>query len=268
MELDSVVKMSRDLAQASSTLGRDEARFLVSAYYRVQEYRIMAANQIRALTEAEEPHEVLRWMFDQHATMEAQIKRALDKWTDASEASVWAKGIVGIGPVLAAGLAAHIDIRKAPTPGHIWRFAGFDPTIVWEKGKKRPFNAELKVIGWKIGQSFMKQAGREKDIYGKLYRERKALEIARNDRGELAEQAERKLKNFKIGADTDAHKWYTSGKLPPAHIDERARRWVVKLFLAHYHHVAYEVEFGCKPPRPYVMEFGGHAHEIAPPNWR
>ena len=41
----------------------------------------------------------------------------------------------GIGPVIAAGLLANIDIKQAPTVGHIWRFAGLDPTNKWI-GKK------------------------------------------------------------------------------------------------------------------------------------
>ena len=56
--------------------------------------------------------------------------------------------------------------------------------------------------------------------------------------------------------------------LPPAHIHMRATRWVVKLFLSHYHAVGYEIETGQKPPKPYVFEYlEGHAHYIAPPNW-
>jgi len=56
--------------------------------------------------------------------------------------------------------------------------------------------------------------------------------------------------------------------LPPAHIHARARRYAVKLFLSHYHHVAYEVATGQKPPKPYVLDrIPGHTHYVAPPNW-
>jgi hypothetical protein len=43
-------------------------------------------------------------------------------------------------------LLARIDIVKAPTAGHIWRYAGLDPTVRWNKGEKRPWNAGLKVL--------------------------------------------------------------------------------------------------------------------------
>jgi tetratricopeptide (TPR) repeat protein len=262
-----VRRLRRDLVRAASTLSIDEARYLVDAYYAMQEYRKAAANQVRALAESKEPHDVLRWLFEQNATVEGQIKRALDSWTDALPAARWAKSICGIGPVISAGLAAHIDVSRCNTVGRIWRFAGLDPTVAWEKGQKRPWNANLKTLCWKIGESFVKVSGREDDFYGKLYLQRKAIEQERNEAGAFAGQAARKLERFKIGKSTDAYKAYSIGKLPPAHIHARAKRWAVKLFLAHYHHVAYVLLHGEQPPKPYVISILGHADMIMPPNF-
>jgi hypothetical protein len=264
---DVVQRLRRDLVKAASSLSIDEARFLVDAYYQIQENRKTAGNQVRAVAESDEPHEVLRWLFGQNATVEGQIKRALDSWTDSLPAARWAKSIVGIGPVISAGLAAHIDVTRSNTVGHIWRFAGLDPTVEWKKGEKRPWNAALKTLCWKIGESFVKVSGREDDFYGKLYLHRKQYEQARNDSGQLADQAARKLERFNIGKTTDAYKAYAAGKLPPAHIHARAKRWAVKLFLAHYHHVAWTLETGTPPPKPYVISVLGHADMIAPPNF-
>ena len=262
-----VRRLRRDLVKAASTLSVDEARYLVDAYYAMQEYRKAAGNQVRALTESEEPHGVLQWLFDQNTTVEKQILRALDSWTDALPAARWAKSICGIGPVISAGLAAHIDITRSATVGHIWRFAGIDPTVEWKKGEKRPWNANLKTLCWKIGESFVKVSGNESDFYGKLYIHRKQFEQQRNESGALADQAARKLERFKIGKDTDAYKAYAAGKLPPAHIHARAKRWTVKLFLAHYHHVAFTMATGTPPPKPYVISILGHADMIMPPNF-
>ena len=92
-------------------------------------------------------------------------------------------------------------------------------------------------------------------------------EQERNELGLFKDQAERKLETTRIGKDTEAFKWYSQGMLPPAHIQSRAKRYAVKLFLAHWHHVAYEDHYGTQPPKPYVIEHGGHVHYIAPPNW-
>lgn len=266
--LEAVTRLSRDLKKAAQTLSPDEARYLVDAYYQMQGDRIRSANQVRALTASEEPHQTLAWLADNAGVLERSIKGALDAYSSASVLGRWAKSICGIGPVIAAGLLAHIDITKAPTAGHIWRFAGLDPTVTWEKGHKRPWNASLKTLTWKIGESFVKVSTNDDDIYGHLYVIRKAKEQARNDAGALADQAVAKLAKFKIGKDTDARKAYEAGKLPPAHVHARAKRWAVKLFLAHYQAVAYRDHFGTEAPKPYILtKEGGHAHEIAVPNW-
>ena len=194
------------------------------------------------------------------------VKRVLDAWSEGQTAGVWAKSIYGIGPVISAGLLAHIDIEKANTVGKVWRFAGLDPTCKWEPKTRRPWNADLKTLCWKIGQSFMKFHNRDECFYGHLYAERKALIVGQNEAGAFAEAAARKLAETKIGKDTEAFAHYSSGKLPPAHVDARARRWVVKLFLAHFHEVLFFSRFEKMPPRPYVFDHMGHSDEIAPPN--
>jgi hypothetical protein len=265
--LDPVTRLTRDIRNAATLLSINEARYLVDSYYQIQEYRKSAGNQARSLVTAGEPNEVISWLFKQQETLEGQIKRALDAWTDSNELGQWSKSIVGIGPVISAGLLAHIDIAKAPTAGHIWRFAGLDPTMKWEKGEKRPWNASLKTLTWKIGESFVKVSNNPKDFYGKIYQERKDLESRRNDEGAFAQQAADKLERFKIGKDTEAYAAYSSGKLPPAHIHSRAKRYAVKLFLAHYQHVGWKLIFKTDPPRPYVIEHLGHGDYIAPPNF-
>jgi len=263
---DVVRRLQRDLVKAAVSLSIDEARYLVDAYYAMQEHRKAAANQVRALAESKEPHEVLRWLFEQNETVEKQIRRALNSWTDGLPAARWAKSIVGIGPVISAGLAAHIDISRCATVGRIWRFAGLDPTVEWKKGERRR-NAGLKCLCWKIGESFVKVSGRPDDFYGQLYLQRKQIEQERNEAGKFADQAPYKLERFNIGKSTDAYQAYAAGKLPPAHIHARAKRWVVKLFLAHYHHVAWTLATGTPPPKPYVISILGHADMIQPPNF-
>jgi len=263
-QLDPIHRLTRDIAKAAITLTDDEARFLVDAYYQMQDNRIRTFGQVRSMQETAEPNSVLTWLATQDQTLENQIKRALDAYSNASALGQWARSICGIGPVIASGLMAHIDLNIAETAGQIWRYAGLDPTSEWKKGEKRPFNATLKVLCWKIGESFVKVQGNDSDVYGKVYAERKAVEIARNDAGAFAEQAEAKLAKFKIGKDTDAYKSYSVGKLPPAHIHARAKRYAVKLFIAHYHEVGRKL-LGLPVPAPYPIAFLGHAHKIEPP---
>ena len=263
---ESVKRLSKDVAEAARTLSTAEARFLVDTYYEMQEDRIRAANQVRALMDSGEPCDVLLWLQDQSGVLERQIARALDKYSASHPVGEWSRSVCGVGPIIAAGLLAHIDITQAPTVGHIWRFAGLDPTTKWEKKTKRPWNAKLKTLCWKIGESFVKVSGREEGRYGHIYLQRKEYESAKNEAGDYKAQAEERAKV--VGKTTDAYKAYIKGKLPPGHLHARAKRYAVKLFLAHWHEVAYIEHHGEKPPLPYAIAILGHAHKIEPPSQR
>ena len=258
--LVSIQRLTRDLAKAATTLSADEARFLVDAYYAMQRDRIRSNNQVRALDESEEPHSVLGWLAEQSGTLEKQIARALDQYSRSNPLGVWARSVVGIGPVISAGLLAHIDITRAPTCGHVWRFAGLDPTSKWEKGKKRPHNAALKTLCWKIGESFVKVKGNDDDVYGKVYAARRLQEGQRNESGAFAEQAAAIAKARPTHAQI---KTYKEGKLPEGHLHARAKRYAVKLFLAHYWETGRKLA-GLPVPLPYPVAHLGHAHIIPP----
>lgn len=258
-------KLENDLKKAARALTKPEVKVLISLYYSVQKTRIVTGNQIAALTKSGEPHEVIGWVFERFFRLEKAIKGALEEFSKHDPGCQWARSITGIGPVLACGLSAHIDIGEAPTVGHIWSFCGYNPEVEWKKGEKRPWNATLKTICWKIGESFVKVKGLESDVYGKVYEARKVQEIQRNEEGKFAGQAEAKLEKHKIGKSTEAYKAYSKGKLPPAHIHARSTRYAVKLFLAHWHHTEYVRTYKKDPPLPYAIAIGGHAHHILPP---
>lgn len=211
--------------------------------------------------------------------------------------AIWAMQNVGIGPIIAAGLVAHINVTMSPHLSSLWAFAGMPGDCEekkWVKGKKRPFNAALKKLCFKVGESFVKNQNREGCYYGQLFAKRKALEWERNLNGDFAAQAQRQLK-IKDWSKASTAKLFYEGKmsptavrkmlksdgvpegvkathvgdevpmLPPAHIHARARRYAVKRFLAHYWIEAYKQHFRTEPPKAYVFEKLGHAHEDPSP---
>lgn len=252
---------TKDIKEAAQKLTADEARYLVDLYYQIQDFRKATGNQLLAVSKTGEPSSLINGTFTSMQRVENRIKKGLDYYSDSIALGQWAKSVVGIGPVIASGLLAHIDINKATSAAHIWRFAGLDPTLEWKAGQKRPFNARLKTLCWKIGESFVKVSGNPESLYGRLYLQRKALEQQRNERLELADQAQDKLKKFKIGKNTDAYKSYSIGKLPPAHIHARAKRWAVKVFLCHYFEEGCRLE-GREPPTIYSIAMLGHVDKI------
>ena len=352
--LDPIQKLHRDIKKAAIDLSENEVRYLVDYYYIAQEDRKRSFNQEKSLEKGDEPHDVISWLAKQSKSLEDTIKAALGVWAAGRPAGAWAQSICGIGPVISAGLLAHIDIDQAPTVGHIWSFAGLDPSRTWvgrekfeniaknhdgdlnkildtvaaesgisraklegmvlndnkkitlknlkAKATKRPFNAQLKsLVAFKLGECFVKVQNNDKDIYGAVFAQKKAVEIERNDAGLFVGQAADKLKKYKIKKDTDAYAWYSGSltpenaatlrlmenkkegdarklagepgsglaMLPPAHIHARARRYVVKLFLAHFHEALWREKYGNadKLPMPYIftdqakkLGLGDHTH--------
>ena len=49
IDLEPIKRMSKDISTAAITLSSDEARFLVDAYYAMQNNRIRTKGQVRAL---------------------------------------------------------------------------------------------------------------------------------------------------------------------------------------------------------------------------
>lgn len=292
------IKLSKELKGAARDMGSSEARHLVDTYYQRQDARIRTAAQLRAVeqgSDTTEPASVefLRWLLDHDTAVEAQVKLGLSHFAKNHPMGPWLLAIKGVGPVMTAGLVSHLDIHKAPTCGHFWNFAGLNPAAKWEKGERRPWNASLKKLLFLIGESFVKCQGRENAHYSDWFAERKAEEVARNDKGEFVAQCADKT----YDKGTEAWPWvngcYPAGScrkiqglpldarskilkeaklppgkgqpmLPPAHIHARARRWTVKLFLSHFHAEWFRKEFGREAPLPYAIDILKHAHMIHP----
>lgn len=262
-----LLKLSKDLIQATATLSRNEVRFLVDSYYQMQDDRIRAKNQIRAVSDTEEPHEVISWFADNKSVAEKRLKQVLTAYSASTETGQWTMSVCGIGGVISAGLLAHIDLDIVQNCGQILSFAGMLPyQKEWTKGMKRPHNAKLKVLLWKAGESFVKVSNKEADYYGKIYKEWKEIYIQRNEAGEYAGQCQEILEKKKFNKSTDAYKAYIEGKLPPAHIQARAKRKAVQMFVSHWFEVAYFYKHGtfC-PALPYIIE-QGHSGYVPIPN--
>lgn len=260
------MRLSKDLREAAKLLSPKQQRLLVDLYYQIQDNRKATANQLRAAHE--EPNAWVKFLTTYMQRMEKLAAGGLDMASQQQAVSRWAKSIVGIGPVLAAGLAAYIDITRTPTVSALWSLAGLNPTAVWAKGEKRPWNAQLKVLCWKIGDSFCKFHNHEGCVYGHIYAARKQLEVERNEAGKFSDQAEKTLATRAI-KDKATRAVYEAGHLPPGRLELRARRVAVKMFLSHYWQVAYYEHYGTAPKSPYILAADPmiHTHYMAPPGY-
>ena len=338
--------IQRTIRSKAPSMSREEVRFLVDSYYRVQKDRIRTNHQYNALVTEGRDHEALTWFLENNELLEKGVESLLKSFADGNLVTQWSQSIVGIGPIISAGLYAHIDMDRAETAGAIWRYAGLDPTLDWlgkERAKtlvndvqgkdrkltnrhvaviasrvnrkteqvhklalnqknskksetdfvdeeavdtgedsalpysrtdlinalsKRPWNGALKTLCWKIGNSFEKTKNRDADVYGKILAERREYEEVKNENGDYAESAlARTTGKGAVGKATVAYKYYIEGRLPPGHLRARSLRYATKIFLSHWHQVAYEIHHGRKAPAPFVISILGHKDMIDPPNW-
>lgn len=266
-EMIEVAKLSRDLKQAARLLSRAEARFFVAAYYKMQKDRIRAEQQASELEKQGLPGQLMTWLSGQRLVLEKNVAGALDNYSSSQPVGAWARSLKGVGPIISAGMLAHIDIEKCPTVGHLWRFAGLDPTTRKQSGQKQPWNSKLKRLMFLLGECFVKVSNYDDDVYGKVYRARKLYETQKNSAGDYAALAAASLAEKKYGEDTQAKQWYDKGMLPPARIHLRSARYAVKMFLSHYHEVEYFLKYGTVAPLPYAISHLGHAHYMPVPHW-
>lgn len=255
-------KQNAEAILVANKLSNAEARFVVSDYYANQEARKRADMQLRHLGDKANQNNLplLKYTADCNAEWERIILRALEKFAAASNIGRWILAQHGIGPVIAAGMLAHLDIEKSDTAGGFWRFAGIDPTCKWKKGEKRPYNAAVKQLCYHLGECAKRTWNSPNSVYGKLYHERKELLVKRNEAGHFAERA----KIFKTNS-AEVRKTLAEGKLPAGNLDRQACNYAAKIFLSHLHAVMYWDRYKKAPPRPFAIQHLGHAHEIKIP---
>jgi hypothetical protein len=261
-----ITKIIRTLA-----LKANEIAEMVELYYDCQHLRIAHANKERT----EPPSELAEWLDFWTKAGETVIAGALKRWVESADSPAeckWAYEQIGIGPIIASGLASHIDIAKAATVSAVWKFAGLglhkeggcfviDRRV---KGEKLPYNGRLKVLCYIIGDSFVKVSGKEGATYGKLYSEFKAEEVRKNEAGLYKEAAAQELatKNFKK-KDSVTKQRLKEGKLSDARLHARAKRKAVKIFLSHYYLVGRKAR-GLAVREPYSKTILGHDGIIEP----
>ena len=327
-KIPEILTLEESLRLKAADLTLREAKLLYRYHRNVRVTRAGINQLIQQLKrERLEPPELFHHFRRSTQRLEDQANAALEIYADTHVPTRWMQA-VGLGYSQTVGIYTMIDIDRAPTISALWRYAGYDPTVVRltkkeagecvrffeEKYKTKhpdeatiraiaidlnrgqeqllritriptrrvtttwigvykailsyPWNQELKEILFRVGLVFRRGGLRsERTPYRSIYDWRKAYEQERNERGDYADQAAYRLssRNFRKG--TTTYQAYTEGKLPPLHIDARARRFTVKIFLVHLYQVLYYERHGKMPKKPYVLDVLGKGHDIACPKW-
>lgn len=239
---------------------RERLRALVEVYYDVQDVRIRSFNRLRQVGEVKgvEP-DILK-------ELEKQVREYLrDEVHDVPVVKTFLSNVKGIGPILAGGIIAWFDPAKANHASSFWKYAGLavedGHAIKRVKGKKTEYNPRVKVLCWKIADSFIKSRS---PFYRPLYDKAKLEEAVKlchpEEKPENCPQyAECKARLGKAATRMNRE----SKKLPcKKHVDYRARRKMVKRFLADLWGIWRQLE-GLPTSDPYAVAILGHSKEVA-----
>src|SRR6056297_1296700 len=126
-----VMKLMKDLRDTSRMITPDQAAYLVKTFYSIQEQRMRFDAQRRRLEESGQPCRLFGFLALQVQRLEKQIQASLDVFSYNNSIGFWSRSILGIGPVLASGLLAHIKMERVKYAGQIWSYAGLNPNAVW-----------------------------------------------------------------------------------------------------------------------------------------
>jgi hypothetical protein len=228
----------------------DDAKLFLGFFNDYKQNRQKIENRLKYLSgDGNSSITILTEQRDNFLKQENICLTALTKYAKNHHMASWFKGVYGLSHVLEAGLVAHIDITKAPTVGHIWSYCGLDPKKIDMIGQQN-HSQTLKRITWLIGFSFKHFSHHDECLYGKLYLKRKEYETNKNLNLEYSKTAKRYYDSEKY-TDDKSKEILKNGMLTEPHIDARARRWTVKIFLSHLHQVWYERHYGRPPPMPF-----------------
>lgn len=185
-------KAFREFARATAAARKDYGTFtpetltnLSRTYYATQTHRIKAGNRIKMnvrdnlLTARDagllNAHlDIAMRMFEDSIKEEmAAVLEDVPMWTE------WFVHLRGIGAVLAGGIIGEIsDISRFKYMSNLWSWAGYGihdgKADRLTKGKKAHWNPNMKVLGWKVGQQFIKQGGWFREQYDQFKIEERA----------------------------------------------------------------------------------------------
>jgi len=264
---------------------------LARTFFAIQKQRIMATSRIGAqvrqgrLTEREAGI-LIEHVDKQLREVEAGIKKDMAvALKNVPIYTQWFEKVKGIGPIISGGMIGEIaDISRFAHISNLWSWAGVGMhdgvADRLTKGKKVTWNPHMKVLCWKLGQSLVMTGGWFRDRYDEFKREEIRNNVPwivlvdkKGMRGlKFVDYAGRseyldKIKDTNI-TDQNTKKiidecnrigeTHVTVKRMDAHVDNRARRKAVKLFLALMTMKWREIE-GLPVELPFSGQILGHA---------
>lgn len=264
---------------------------LARTFFAIQKQRIMATSRIGAQVRQGRLTEREAGLLIEHVDKQLrEVEAGIKKDMTAALKNIpiykqWFKKVKGSGVIISGGMIGEItDISRFEHISNLWSWAGVGihdgVADKLTKGKKATWNPHMKVLCWKLGQSLVMTGGWFRDRYDEFKRE----EIRNNVPWTVPVDMKRmkgskfvghaghseyldKIKDTNI-TDENIKKIidecnrigvpHVTVKRIDAHVDNRARRKAVKLFLA-LMTIKWRGIDGLPVEQPYSGQILGHA---------
>lgn len=286
--------MTETMERTGGSPGKyEELRHLTDTYSQVQKLRIANANRVQASADGRDaggPDPFVAGLVEDLEALERKIFGHMKRTLRHHPAWEWLEGVKGMGPTLSTKILGLIgDIERFGTISKLWSFSGFglyDGKIQRPvKGQRLSYNRRLKTAVYLAGDSFIKSRSPYRDIYDEAkvyYRRVKQVgpichiltldpeDLPDRETPEGKKEWDKLIKkanaqaNAVANAAADAQANAGEAVWSDGHVDNAARRKMVKVFLSHLWLVWREAE-GLPVSDPYVIAHDErHTHYLDP----
>lgn len=214
---------------------------LGKTYLDIQKLRIAVESRLRTIDPKTPSYKLMEELYE---LLKAEEKDWLEKLKEmAKNHPIWSycERVKGMGVVAAITFLTYINPYKAVSAGQVWSYFGLAPGQELKSGKKANYNTEAKGRAWLIARNVIIA---QDPYYYPLYQMKKQYYMEKM--GKYIEDPSlcpdyqkcvQKLKN-------KAERLKRPIKKPScrAHINNRAKRWLIKLILSHALEIIREAE--------------------------
>lgn len=122
-----------------------------------KKYSIVARSACKGELKLKEVEDVI-WFHNRLQETEKELGKRLDSWSENFQIrKAFLEDVKGIGPIFSSGIIALIGpISRFDNISKLWAYCGLSPTSKRVKGEKLNYNPKLKLMCWKLWNSFVK----------------------------------------------------------------------------------------------------------------
>lgn len=197
-----------------------------------------------------------------------KLERLIDKIVaeriEDHPAYPWFSKVKGIGGENIAKIIGLVRVKPdaekkyAKNISSLWKFAGMHVVAGKaprrEAGKKLEYSSQLRSMCWRLGSSLVRAKGKFYEYYLK---EKEKYQARYVNRGFKI------VPSNELPKDKKGRKYEPEGAISEGHLDNMARRKMIKIFLAMLF-IVWRRELGLSDSSPYSAEHLGHSHIYKP----